>query len=139
MLPPELRFRPLGGGRRYPPWLRALRGRSGIYVLRERRTLAPLFVGYSRSGRLYQTLTRHLQSWAGDTAGPVYRRDVVDVAVAIVAPELAARAAVELALELRPRDSAAGDDAGDVADEGELVVVRFSGMAPPRHNGTPTV
>jgi hypothetical protein len=103
---PRLRFRRLPPRGSYPAWLRALRGRSGVYVFRAAATRRPLLVGRSSSGRLYQALTRHLQAWSGETAGAVYARGDVELAVAIVAPELAAAAAAELVARLRPRDNA---------------------------------
>jgi len=60
-------YRPLGGrGERYPDWVQALRGKSGVYVIRERdadgRPIV-VYVGESHSNRLYDTLTRHFQEW----------------------------------------------------------------------------
>lgn len=48
-------------GQPYPAWLRALRGESGVYVIRDRRSHEILYVGESSAGRLYETLTRHFQ------------------------------------------------------------------------------
>jgi hypothetical protein len=69
--PTELRnagltYRPLGEtGTPYPPWVRALKGKSGVYVIRELKrdgSSQIVYVGESHSGRLYNTLTRHFQS-----------------------------------------------------------------------------
>ena len=62
-----LTYRPVGSrGEPYPAWLRAIRGESGVYVIRERdRDGDPIvvYVGQSGAGRLYETLTRHFQAW----------------------------------------------------------------------------
>ncbi len=59
-----LAYRSVGGrGEPYPEWLRALRGRSGVYVIRDCDLRQVLYVGESHSGRLYETLTRHFQDW----------------------------------------------------------------------------
>lgn len=56
---------PLGEpGDRYPAALRALRGASGCYIIRDRRSRAILYVGESHTGRLYGTITRHFQYWS---------------------------------------------------------------------------
>jgi hypothetical protein len=69
--PPELRnaaliYRPLGEtGTPYPEWVRALKGKSGVYVIRETQrdgSSEIVYVGESHTARLYQTLTRHFQS-----------------------------------------------------------------------------
>jgi hypothetical protein len=61
-----LQYRPIGAsGEPYPAWVRALRGKSGVYVIREQQRdgSAPIvYVGESHTRRLYQTLTRHFQT-----------------------------------------------------------------------------
>jgi hypothetical protein len=61
-----LTYRPVGArGEPYPDWVQALRGKSGVYVIRERDASgAPVvvYVGESHSDRLYETLTRHFQA-----------------------------------------------------------------------------
>jgi hypothetical protein len=60
----SLQYRPVGErGQAYPDWVRALDGKSGVYVIREiERDGTPeiVYVG-SSNGRLYDTLTRHFQ------------------------------------------------------------------------------
>jgi len=62
----SLSYRSLGRtGERYPAWLRALRGKSGVYIIRERQRDGSnpiVYVGESHTSRLYQTLTRHFQT-----------------------------------------------------------------------------
>jgi hypothetical protein len=56
-------YRPIGRtNERYPDWIRALRGKSGVYVIRDRQTGETLYVGESHKGKLYETLTRHVQT-----------------------------------------------------------------------------
>jgi hypothetical protein len=59
-------YRPVGAsGEPYPEWVRALDGKSGVYVIREIQrdgSEETVYVGESHTGRLYDTLTRHLQS-----------------------------------------------------------------------------
>ncbi|HTR50267.1 MAG TPA: M23 family metallopeptidase [Kofleriaceae bacterium] len=56
-------YRQVGAsGEPYPDWVRALRGKSGVYVIREIGGDI-VYVGSSGAGRLYATLTRHFQGW----------------------------------------------------------------------------
>ena len=56
-------------GRGLADWLRDLRGGlNGVYLIRDARTREMLYVGESHTGRLYETLTRHLYSWNGPNA-----------------------------------------------------------------------
>lgn len=54
-------YRPVGEpGAPYPEWVRALKGKAGVYVIRDAESHKVLYVG-SSAGRLYDTLTRHFQ------------------------------------------------------------------------------
>ena len=57
-------YRPVGSrGEAYPEWVRDLKGKSGVYVIREvdkSGNAETVYVG-SSVGRLYSTLTRHFQ------------------------------------------------------------------------------
>ena len=58
-------YRPIGASGRYPDWIRALRGKSGVYLIRERQrdgSNPVVYIGESHADRLYQTLTRHFQT-----------------------------------------------------------------------------
>lgn len=80
------KYRPIGRpGEPYPEWVRALMGKVGVYVIRDRASREVLYVGESHRRRLYRTLTRHFQAWSGETAGPTYPREDVEVAVKTVA------------------------------------------------------
>ena len=97
-----LKYRPVGAsGEPYPDWVRDLDGKSGVYILRETQkdgTTETVYVGESHSGRLYQTLTRHFQTWRrakkfwtgqytgsqSHDPGLTYDRDRVTVAVRVL-------------------------------------------------------
>jgi hypothetical protein len=120
-----LAFQPLGRtGERYPAWVQELRGQSGVYVLRERQaddTMPVVYVG-SSVGALYETMTRHLQSWgrgkkfwrghhtkSGDhDPGLTYDRGTVDAAVLLTDPDDARRVEYETIERLAPRDNLIG-------------------------------
>jgi excinuclease UvrABC nuclease subunit len=94
-------------GGRYPDWIRALRKRNGVYLIRERRSGKVIYIGESHSERLYATLTRHFQRWSDkyNTAGVTYDREAVDVAVIVVPQSHAAYLQNELICEFDPRDN----------------------------------
>ncbi len=115
-----LTYRPVGDrGERYPEWLRRLRGASGVYVIRE--IDGPIvYVGQSSAGKLYETVTRHLQGWRrwkgfwknqyseGHDPGLTYDRATVEVAVRVTAPSEALDEEARLIRRLRPRDNLIG-------------------------------
>jgi hypothetical protein len=128
-----LTYRPLGEtGTPYPPWVRALKGKSGVYVIRETRrdgSSAIVYVGESHTGRMYNTLTRHFQSWRrskkfwtgqyggqGHDPGLTYPRSRVTVAVRVLSPQRALDEEARLIARLRPRDNLVGQPA-DEAEE----------------------
>lgn len=132
----SLSYRPIGrNGERYPDWLRALRGKSGVYIIRERQrdgSSPVVYVGESHADRLYQTLTRHFQTWrrhkkfwSGQYTGSqshdpglTYHRARCTVAVRVLPPERAMAEEARLIARLRPRDNLLGqpDELDD--DEG---------------------
>ena len=78
----SLEFSPVKDGRAVAEWVKALKGKSGVYVVRERGFLGSvLYVGESHSNRLYSTLLRHFQHWTGKTAGPTFPPSKVEAAV----------------------------------------------------------
>jgi hypothetical protein len=112
-------YRPIGAsGDAYPDWVRALKGQSGVYVIRE--SGGPIVYVGSSVGRLYDTLTRHFQTWrrykgfwkgqygAGHDPGLTYKRDRVEVAVRITNPSEALDEESRLIHRLRPRDNLIG-------------------------------
>src|SRR5689334_15819650 len=51
----SLSYRPIGASGRYPDWVRALRGKSGVYLIRERQrdgTNPVVYIGESHADRL---------------------------------------------------------------------------------------
>ena len=82
-------YRNIGApGQPWPLWCRNLRGKSGVYCIKDNDDGAVLYVGESHTGRLYQTLTRHFQKWsnAHQTAGKGYHRQHCTVAVKTTRP-----------------------------------------------------
>lgn len=113
-------YRPVGDrGEPYPDWVRALKDESGVYVIRDAETHEVLYVG-SSAGRLYDTLTRHLQTWRrykgfwrgqygeGSDPGLTYPRGDVEVAVRLTSPDDALDEEMRLIARLRPRDNQIG-------------------------------
>ena len=119
-----LAYRPVGArGERYPDWIQALRGKSGVYVIRERDDEGNpivVYVGESHTDRLYETLTRHFQTWRrwksywkgqyteGHDPGLTYDRERVEVAARVMSGPRAIAEEERLIRRLRPRDNLAG-------------------------------
>ncbi len=98
---------PDGGG--FADWLRELRGRglSGVYLIRDVGSREIVYVGESHTGRLYETLTRHLYAWNGKGSGPSYTPSLVELAVIVAETPLDDPVADQYALiqEHEPRDN----------------------------------
>jgi len=78
----SLEFRLVKESRAVAEWVKALKNKSGVYIIRERGWLGNvLYAGESHTGRLYSTLLRHFQHWTGPTAGPTFAVSKVEVAV----------------------------------------------------------
>lgn len=117
----RLVYRPIGGsGEPYPAWVRELRGTSGAYVIKAVGLFGStiVYVGESHSGRLYETMTRHFQSWRRDKGwfrgvfvtsendpGTTYDRAACEVAVRVTSAREALAAQAELIRKLKPRDN----------------------------------
>lgn len=130
----SLCYRSLGRtGEAYPAWIRALRGKSGVYIIRERQSDGSnpvVYVGESHTSRLYQTLTRHFQTWRrskkfwagqyggqGHDPGLTYDRARCTVAVRVLPAERAVDEEARLIVRLRPRDNLVGQPEELGADE----------------------
>ena len=113
-------YRQLGDrGEPYPEWVRALKGKAGVYIIRDAETHECLYVG-SSAGRLYDTLTRHFQTWRrwkgfwkgqyGEGADPglTYPRADVEVAVRLTSSNDALDEEMRVIARLRPRDNQIG-------------------------------
>lgn len=126
-----LKYRPVGGsGEPYPDWVRALDGKSGVYILRETEddgTTETVCVGESHPGRLYQTLTRHCQTWRrakkfwtgqytgsqSHDPGLTYDRERITAAVRVLPANRALAEEARLIARLRPRDNLIGQPVDD--------------------------
>ncbi len=119
-------YRPIGAsGEAYPQWVRDLKDKSGVYVIREIESGETVYVG-SSVGRLYDTLTRHFQTWRrykgfwkgqyaeGHDPGLTYPRDRVEVAVRFTKPSDALDEEARLIRRLRPRDNLIGQPIEEV-------------------------
>ena len=113
-------YRPIGAsGEAYPDWVRALKGKAGVYVIREIDSREVVYVG-SSAGSLYGTLTRHFQTWRrwkgfwrgqygeGHDPGLTYKRDSVEVAVRLTSPAASLDEEMRLIARLAPRDNLIG-------------------------------
>lgn len=92
---------------RFAAWLRALRGVSGVYLIRSKgglwSTPELVYIGESHTGRLYQTITRHFQGWEGRLT---YGAHGMKVAVRTVRdPARAIDLQYSLIRKLKPRDN----------------------------------
>lgn len=86
----------------WPLFVRELRGKSGVYIIRDRETKAVLYVGESHTGRLKKTLLRHFQAWSGKTAGPTFSRNSVEIAIETTSESAAVTRQNALIADLRP-------------------------------------
>jgi len=109
----NLEFRPVKEGRTVADWVKALKGRSGVYIVRERGFMgAVIYVGESHTGRLYATLLRHFQHWKGPTAGPTFPVSQVEVAVVRTPANKALETQNAIIAEYEPRLNVAGKPKG---------------------------
>jgi len=113
-------YRPIGSsGEAYPDWVRALKDKAGVYIIRDIDSHEIVYVG-SSAGRLYDTLTRHFQTWRrykgfwrgqygeGHDPGLTYERSSVEVAIRITSPSHSLDEEMRLIARLRPRDNLIG-------------------------------
>jgi hypothetical protein len=113
-------YRRIGAsGEPYPEWIRALKDKAGVYIIRDIETREIVYVG-SSSKQLYATLTRHFQTWRrskrfwrgqygqGHDPGLTYPRGRVEVAVRITSPSVSLDEEMRLIRKLTPRDNLIG-------------------------------
>lgn len=112
-----------GRGQSWAPWVYALKGRTGTYAIRDGRSGVVLYVGESHSGRLFETLTRHLYHWNGFGSGTSYvnQRRWIEVAVIERPRDLAEHEQYTLIARLDPRDNERDGHSLYDADEDEAV------------------
>jgi hypothetical protein len=128
-----LKYRPVGApGEPYPHWVRALKGKSGVYVIRETQRDGSeliVYVGESHTDRLYHTLTRHFQTWRrskkfwtgqyggqGHDPGLTYPRNRVTVGVRVLPTHRAIDEEARLIARLRPRDNLIGQSTDELEE-----------------------
>lgn len=105
----------------YAIWVRNLKRKSGVYVIRKDALLSSkpgrvVYVGESHSGRLYETLTRHFQDWDGPQEHTVYDRETHTVSVKITGRGQAIQFQNSAIKRLQPRDNKQGlEDVGDTS------------------------
>lgn len=112
-------------GEKFPPEVRALANKSGVYAIRTRGWLfsTVVYVGESHTGNLYKTLTRHFQSWrrgkqfwrgafqpAQTDPGHTYQRAECEVAFQTSPRDRALALQAAWIDKLSPRDNRAGVD-----------------------------
>jgi hypothetical protein len=101
-------WRSIGRYRALADWVRALRGKSGVYLIRSvpsilnLYTSSVLYIGESHTAKLYETLTRHFQHWEGRTSGPTFAHSQVEVRVIVTKPARAVELQDKLICRYKP-------------------------------------
>jgi len=101
-------------GTAYPDWLRALKGKSGVYLIRAGEKI--VYIGESHSNMLSTTLSRHFQKWDRShkpgrdhawsrATGHTYDRALVRVAVVVCSSRRAPLLQYDLIAHFKPRDN----------------------------------
>jgi hypothetical protein len=110
----SLEFRPVKeGNNAIADWVKTLKGKSGVYIIRERGFLGSiLYVGESHTGRLQPTLLRHFQQWTGPTAGPTFANSDVEVAIVRTPAEKALETQNAIIMEFEPKLNVIGKPKG---------------------------
>ena len=104
----SLEFRPVKKGHQIADWVKALKSRSGVYLIREKKGFLffngeVVYIGESHTNRLNSTLLRHFQHWTGKTAGATFAVSKVEVAVVRCPANRAIALQNSLIEEYRPR------------------------------------
>jgi excinuclease UvrABC nuclease subunit len=104
----SLEFRSVKEARQIADWVKALKARSGVYLIREKADFLffhgpVVYIGESHTDRLYSTLLRHFQHWTGKTAGPTFAASKVEVAIVRCPASRALGLQNSLIEEYRPR------------------------------------
>lgn len=96
-------------GNAFADWLSELRGAglNGVYLIRDAGNREIVYIGESHTGRLYETLSRHLYAWNGRGSGPSYHPSFVEIAVIVAETPLDDPVADQYALiqKHEPRDN----------------------------------
>jgi len=113
----SLEFKSIKEGHEVAAWVKELKGKSGVYLIREKNGFLffagdVVYVGESHTGRLNTTLLRHFQRWTGKTAGATFAASKVEVAVVRCPANRAIGLQNSIIEEYRPRlNTAANPDA----------------------------
>lgn len=108
-------------------WVRNLRRKSGVYIIRDESLFwakpgKTVYVGRSQ-GKLYETLTRHFQSWEGPQEHTVYDRASHWVQVQVMPRGKVIAAEARAIARLEPRDNIDGrDEEGEGPDVFDLAI-----------------
>jgi hypothetical protein len=121
-----MNYRSIGhDGEPWPEWVRELKGKSGVYVIRGRDdAYRAMYVG-SSGGKLYDTLARHFQKWdraknfwkglrgVHHDPGTTYRRSAVSVGIVLTTKGEHLEEEARLIHALKPRDNLVQDPSGE--------------------------
>jgi hypothetical protein len=86
-------------------WVSKIGNRSGVYIIRDKRSKKVLYVGESHTGRLRKTMLRHFQFWSGFTSGKTYSKESVEVAIRYTPPPSAVSCQDNFICKLNARDN----------------------------------
>jgi hypothetical protein len=106
----------------FAPWVRALEGKSGAYLIRSKQTGEYIYAGESHTGNLRKTLCRHFHEWerkrrsrspynaaeGGFKPGTTYGRHHYEVRVVFATGKAAIKAQNRLIRKFKPRDNELG-------------------------------
>ena len=111
---------------RYPVWVRALRGKSGVYLVRDRVTKQVIYVGRGRTC-IKKSIVRHFQAWQDRNRlwhhYALFDREAVEVKVYCIRPEWVIATEADLialhkpTLNVRREESSRTREPGDDDDE----------------------
>lgn len=86
-------------------WVRKLRGKSGVYILKKKGAKKPSYIGYSESN-VYKTMLRHLQQWNDPTQVRItYPKTGTKAIVKLLPPKKAAKFEERAIFLLNPTDN----------------------------------
>ena len=122
----SLNYRSIGlDGEPWPAWVRELKGKSGVYVIKSHGSDGDVLYVGSSAGKLYDTIARHFQRWhrtknfwkglrgAHHDPGIVYTRSRSCVAIEFTSKGAHFEREAELIQRLKPRDNLVLNPAGD--------------------------
>lgn len=121
-----MNYRSIGlDGEAWPAWVRELKGKSGVYVIRAHGSDGKVLYVGSSAGKLYDTISRHFQRWhrlknfwkgmrgAHHDPGMTYSRSHCAVGIEITPKGEHFEREGELIRSLKPRDNLVKHPAGE--------------------------